>query len=91
MRNNSKIRISYAQVSVNLPEVYLNTDTTNRLSLTITYASGDPMTLLIDESEFSSTTPMSSFLQVPPTDDLPSYLEHVKGAKVELFIYNCWG
>jgi len=76
--------------TVNLPAVTLRTAYENRLNVTMSFASGDPITILIDESELNGGSEMlSSFLQVPHTEDqLPTFLVYDNDNMVTLFIYN---
>jgi len=76
--------------TASLPQVSLKMAYENRLNFTMSYASGEPLTLLMDESELSGgVLPLSSFLQFPTTPDkMPTYLFHDNDNKVSLFIYN---
>jgi len=76
--------------TASLPAVSLKMAYDNRLNFTMSYASGEPITLLMDDSELNGgTNLLSSFLQVPTSPEkLPTYLFHDNDNKVRLFIYN---
>jgi len=68
--------------------------TPNRINFTMSYASGEPLNLLIDESLLSGSVgvPLSTYLQVPPVpinEKLPTYLTFDNDLdRVAIFIYN---
>jgi hypothetical protein len=80
--------------TVSLPQVTLHSESENRINFTMSYSSGEPLNLLIDESELdgTGTTPLSSYLQTPepiPPGKLPSFLYFLNSnPRVEIFVYN---
>jgi len=77
-----------------LPTETLFIATPNRINFTMSYASGEPLNLLVDESRFTGSVdiPLSTFLQVPlisPPEKLPTYLTFDNDLnQVAIFIYN---
>jgi len=88
----SSVQESYAGSNFTkyMSEVYLKIASDNRLNFTMSYASGDAFTLLVDDSDLDgSPPPLSSHLQVPDSDEiLPTYLYHDQDNEVIIFIYN---
>ncbi len=77
-----------------MPLVTMKMDTDNRLNFTMSYASGEPLNLLVDDGQFTGTgsAQLSSYLQVPnppAPEKLPTYSEFSRALnKVEIFVYN---
>ena len=78
-----------------LNEVGLSGDSPfGRLNFTIGYASGNPLTLRIDDSAINGvdTNAISSYLQSPPVDpELPIYHTYDNDNKVTFFAFNTAG
>ena len=80
-----------ANYTVSMPIVGLNLATENRLNFTMSYASGDPLYLRVDDSNMDGvgSNLLSSFIQLPPVDGpLPVYYTHNRDSKVTFFAYN---
>ncbi len=80
-----------ANYTVSMPLVGLNVATENRLNFTMSYASGDPLYLRVDDSAMDGvgSNLLSSFIQLPPVDGpLPVFYTHNRDNKVTFFAYN---
>ncbi len=80
-----------ANYTVSMPIVGLNVATENRLNFTMSYASGDPLYLRVDDSSIDGvgSTLLSSFIQLPGADGpLPVYYTHDRDNKVTFFAFN---
>ena len=78
-----------------ISEVVMDKEFPNsRLNFTISYASGLPLNLRIDDNNLASGGPndISSYLQSPPADpELPVYHTHDRDNKVTFFAFNAPG
>jgi hypothetical protein len=78
--------------TVALPAIGLHDeDPFNRLNFTISYASGAPLNLRVDDENIdgTATTLISSYLQVPGVDpELPIYRTYDNDDKIKFFTYN---
>jgi hypothetical protein len=80
-----------ANYTVSMPIVGLNLATENRLNFTMSYASGDPLYLRVDDSALNGvgSNLLSSFIQLPPVDGpLPVFYTHDRDSKVTFFAFN---